>query len=348
MINFQHPIIQHDLEELYETSINWEPLQNKTVLITGATGMLASYLSFMFLFLNEKYNYNIRLFLLARNKQKLKQLFGQPDHAINFLIQDVCSPIELHAEVDYIFHAAGAASPYQINNDPTGIIKANTIGTLNVLELARSKNTQKILFTSTREVYGKVTNTNKINENEMGVLDPLDERSCYPESKRIAESLLKSYSLQYGISFNSLRIAHTYGPGMRTHNDGRVMADFFNSILNKQPIQLHASGTAERAFCYLTDTLQAVFRILLQGQDNHAYNIANESEPIRIADLARLLQKVSGNHQPVLIPPQDQTPKGYCNYERTQLDTRKVEELGWKPAISLNEGIRRTLKSFCR
>ena len=346
MINYQHPIVQEDLHALHQSSVNWEHLQNKTVLVTGATGMLASYFSFMLLFLNEQYQYNIDLILLARNRQKLNYVYGREKEHIQFLVQDICKPISLNAKIDYIFHAAGAASPYYINHDPVGIIQANTLGTINVLELAKITQTRKVVFASTREVYGKVEHLEKISEDDMGTIDPLDERSCYPESKRMAESLLKSYTQQYDIKFNSLRIAHSYGPGMKIDNDGRVMADFINSIMLSKDIHLHSLGEAVRAFCYITDTINAIFKVMIDGKDNQAYNIANETEPISVFELAQMVQKLSGNNKQVCIPEQTIQPKGYSNYKRVMLDTNKIEALGWAPQIKLEDGILKTLKSL--
>src|SRR5690606_6501333 len=116
----------------------------------------------------------------------------------------------------------------------------------------------------------------------MGILDPLDYRSCYPESKRMAENLFKSYSLQHKVHFNILRIAHVYGPGIQIHNDGRVMGDLINDAINNRQIHLKSDGKAIRAFCYITDALEAIFRILINGKNDDSYNIANETEPVTI------------------------------------------------------------------
>ncbi len=345
MIKYYQPIIQKDLETLYKASLDWSALKNKRILVTGATGMLASYFSFMIKYLNEQ-DFRIKLFVLARSKNKLEQFFGTESELLKFIVQDACDTINIHEEIDYIIHAAGAASPYHIINDPVGIIKVNTLGTINVLELARKAKTQKVIFTSTREIYGKVNNKEQLSESDMGIIDPLDARSCYPESKRIAETLFKSYSIQYGIPFNTIRIAHTYGPGMQLSNDGRVMADLLNEAINRKDIHLKSDGTAERAFCYLTDAIEAIFRVLLHGKNNEAYNIANETEPITILELAGLIQKIAANKQSVKTETSETSNQGYCNYKRVKLLTSKIEALGWYPKVSLAKGISNTLESF--
>ncbi len=346
MINYRNIIILEDLQALYKSTVKWQQLQNKTILVTGATGMLASYFCFMLLYLNEKHNFGIQLYLLARSRKKLEKVFGKENHEIKFVVQDVCEKINIDEKIDFIFHAAGSASPYFIINDPTGIIKANTLGTIRVLAFARKSSSKKVLFTSSREIYGKVEIKEEINESDMGIIDPLDSRSCYPESKRIAETLLKSYSLQFNVNFNTLRIAHTYGPGMQVENDGRVMSDFLNDAIHNRDIQLNSTGNAERAFCYITDAIEAIFRILTDGENNSAFNIANETESIQIKDLARLIQQLAGNQKTVIIPPNETNKQGYTNYARVKMDTTKVRALGWQPKVSLKNGIIKTLNSF--
>lgn len=345
MVSYQNPQVQADLAELLQQNIPWQQLKNKTLLITGATGMLASYVGFTLLFLNEKLSLNIHPVFLARNKSKLEAIYGEALGQAHTLVQDVCDPISYEGNVDYIFHAAGAASPYYILNDPVGIINANVKGTQNVLELARTVGTKNIAFASTREIYGKVENKTLINENDMGTLDPLSPRDCYPESKRLAEALFMAYYQQHKVNFNSLRIAHSYGPGMQLEGDGRVMSDFMNDAVNGRDIIMKSTGEAERAFCYITDAVSGIFRVLLQGQPAQAYNLANESEPIRLVDLANLLQRTAGKGMGVKIElPESQA--GYTNYARTALCTKKIEQLGWELEVSLEDGLKRTLRSF--
>lgn len=344
MINYQNPQVQTDLSELIAQNIPWCDLKDKTVLITGATGMLASYFGFTLLYLNAQMKLNIRPIFLARSEQKLRTVYGNALEQCHCLIQDVCQPIEYTGNIDYIFHAAGAASPYYIMNDPVGIINANVQGTQNVLELARKNKGTNIAYASTREVYGRVDEKNVITEDDMGVIDPLDPRNCYPESKRLAEAMFMAYHKQYDVNFNSLRIAHCYGPGMQLEGDGRVMADFLNDAVNGRDITLKSTGEAERAFCYITDALAGIFRVMLQGEPGQVYNLANEKEPVRIIDLANLIQKIAGNGKGVKILKASQ--EGYTNYARTALVSKQLEQLGWYLRVALKDGIERTLKSI--
>ncbi|MEH7495821.1 NAD-dependent epimerase/dehydratase family protein, partial [Neobacillus niacini] len=328
--------------------IPYEKLMKKTVLITGANGMLAYYFTCVLMHLNIFNNYNIKVIALVRNVDKAKDKFSQFLNNENFklLPQDVCQPINLSEPVHYILHAAGAASPKFIKNDPVGIINANTIGTLNVMELARHNPVENVLFTSTREIYGKTERIQFITENDMGVLDPLDSRSCYPESKRLAEQLCKSYYLQYGVPFTTVRIAHSYGPGMEINEDGRVMSDFISDVVNNRNIVMKSDGIAERAFCYISDAVVAMLVVMLKGEIGEAYNVANETEPFAIRTVAKKLVDLFPEKGIEVILQESADQSGYCKYDRVGLDTKKVEALGWKPIVGLNIGLKRTVLSF--
>jgi nucleoside-diphosphate-sugar epimerase len=242
--------------------------------------------------------------------------------------------------VDYIFHLAGNASPHFINTDPVGIMKGNLLGTMNVLDWARVSGVAKVIFASTREVYGKNEEAELLDEQAYGTLDPQDDRSCYPESKRAAETLLRSYFLQYGIPYNIVRIAHSYGPTMRLENDGRVMADLMGDVVAGRDIVLKSSGEAVRAFLYVTDAVVGMFTVLFHGETAKAYNLANETEPVSIKDLAQLLAALREDRK-IQVVVSEGGQKGYCAYRRTALDTTAIAQLGWRPQVSLGEGIRR-------
>ncbi len=325
----------------------WHQLDGQTVLVTGATGMLASYVTWLLLSLHEDAGIDVTVVALCRDSQKAEQYYGAyvSKPYFRLLIQDVCNPIEYDGAVDYIFHLAGNASPHFINTDPVGIMKGNLLGTMNVLELAREKRTAKVLFASTREVYGANEHADKLDECSYGVLDPLDARSCYPESKRAAETLLKSYRLQYGVDFNTIRIAHAYGPTMTLENDGRVMADLVGDVVAGRDIVLKSNGEAIRAFLYVTDAVLGMFTLLFRGKAGEAYNLANETEPVSIRELAQRLA-ASRNDKTIRVVVNEGDQKGYCAYRRTALDTTAIGHLGWKPRVSLGEGITRVVSSF--
>lgn len=331
-----------DLRKMCEAELPWGELDGKTVLVTGATGMLASYVTWLLLQLHEREGIRVSVVALCRNRQKAEQFFGSyvGEPYFHLLIQDVCEPVAYEGKVDYVFHLAGNASPYFINSDPVGIMRCNLVGTMNVLDWARVSGVAKVIFASTREVYGKNEEAELLEEQAYGTLDPLDDRSCYPESKRAAETLLRSYFLQYGIPYNIVRIAHSYGPTMRLENDGRVMADLVGDVVAGRDIVLKSNGEAIRAFLYVTDAVLGMFTVLFRGKAGEAYNLANETEPVSIRELAQRLA-ASRNDKTIRVVVNEGDQKGYCAYRRTALDTTAIGHLGWKPRVSLGEGVRR-------
>lgn len=351
MISYNNIIVQEDLKDIVSRKdLKFEKLKNTTILVTGANGMLATYMIYTLLKLNEIYHYNIKIIALARNKEKAKaRLKDNIDSKyLNLLIQDVCEPINISENIDYIIHAAGSASPQFIINDPVGIIAANTKGTFNVFELGRKKKIKKILFLSTREVYGKISDEiDDISEEHIGALDPLDSRSCYPESKRMAENICKSYLKQYNTPYNIVRIAHSYGPGMEINQDGRVMADLISDVVNNRNIILKSHGVDIRAFCYINDAVVGMFLVMLKGKIGEAYNLANETEPIQIKELAHLLvESFKDKRLNVEFKISKNSGVGYSKFKRVKLNTKKIEELNWSPKVKLIDGIKRTVLSF--
>lgn len=348
MFEYKNMVVQEDLKQMAEEHLDWHQFDGKTILVTGATGMLATYISYFLLFLKEEKDIDLRLLALCRTKSKAETIFKRFLNKPYFylLLQDVCEPIQYDGNIDYIFHLAGNASPYFINSDPVGIVKSNMIGTFNILELAKEKNTTKVLFASTREVYGKNEKEESLTETSFGAIDPMENRSCYPESKRAAETIFRSYFLQYGINFNALRIAHSYGPGMNLHSDGRVMADLMGNVVDGKDIELKSTGEALRAFCYISDAVTGIFYAALKGEPGEAYNLANETEEISIRDLAQMLVSLRKDKDLKVVFNIPETNTGYCNYKRVGLNTLKIESLGWKPRTKLNMGIKRTLDSF--
>lgn len=349
MFGYSNPIVQEDMELMAKTPSAWHKLNNKTVLVAGATGMLATYITYFLCYIHKECGVNVRVVALCRTKSKADSLFSvfYSESWFKLILQDICEPIQCLGRIDYIFHLAGNASPYFIKNDPVGIVKSNLIGTYNILELARDKEPEKIVFASTREVYGKTEVVNMLTEDDYGCVNPLEDRACYPESKRAAETMFRSYSLQYGINFNSVRIAHSYGPGMRLANDGRVMADLMNNVINGENIVLKSDGTAERAFIYITDAVLAMFTVLFSGEKGMAYNVANETEPIAIRDLAAMMVSLRKDKQlKVVFDIPKEKSSAYTNYKRSGLDTKKLESIGWKPVVTLKDGVVKTINSM--
>ena len=341
---YRNEVVQSDLKNIISQNIDFEKLYNKTVLITGASGMIASYYMYTLMYLNDTKNANIKIYALVMDMDRLEKITElSTRNDIIPLVQNVCDPIYIPEKVDYVIHMASSANPRTITKDPVGIIKANVIGTLNVLELAK-KSGAEVLFTSTREIYGEIQDKEKIKETDMGILECLELRSCYPESKRMAENLMVSFAYQYNIKYKIVRIAHAYGPGMIINNDGRIMSDLISYIVNKENIVLKSTGDAIRAFCYITDVISALLMITVNGRPNEVYNISNETEEISVKDLAFMMKEMYQDTEVVFNIEENQNQ--YVKFKRVPLDTTKLESLGWEPKVSLKTGIENTVNYF--
>lgn len=346
-------VIDEDIRDiLADKSILWERFRNKSVLITGASGMLPVYMAYTFLSLNKLYNYNIHLYALARNWDRAMERFAEWENNEYFslIIQDVSQPIEIDAPLQYIIHAASQASPKYYSVDPVGTINANVLGTLNTLNLAKEKQVEGYLFFSTGDVYGVVPNERTpFKESDYGYFDLLNVRSCYGESKRMGEQLCVAYHHQYNVPTHIVRIFHTYGPCMRL-DDRRVFADFVGNILRNENITLRTDGGAVRPFCYVSDAVRAYFKVLLDGEQAAAYNIANTDEARSIRQLAEeLVQLYPEKNLSVVL--QKDVNDVVTNAMKSPVecllpDCSLIHSLGWMPMVSVKDGFKRTIDGF--
>ena len=215
MLTYTNPIVQRDLQEIC-SRIDTAAFDGKTILVTGANSMLGTYMAYLFLYMADKLGLDVRTVVLTRSADKTRALYADfiGREYFGIIDSDITHTIAYDGPLDYIYHFAGNASPRFINTDPVGILQSNLTGTFNVMELAREKKA-RVIFASTREVYGAL-DLPQLSEHTFGSLDPMDNRSCYPESKRAAESILRAYHLQHGVESISARIAHCYEIG-RAH-----------------------------------------------------------------------------------------------------------------------------------
>ena len=344
----RHTVIEEDLKTIVSAPLPWLELSGKTILVTGANGMLPAYMVETLLFLNEKlFDHKVNILALVRNGDKAMRRF---EHYRNrkdlvFLVQDVCSPVAVNDPIDIIIHAASQASPKYYGIDPIGTLTANVLGTFNMLDLARRSKCQNFLFFSSGEVYGTTNFSGlPVREDCFGSVDPLDIRACYPESKRMGETMCVSWMRQHDIAAKIVRPFHTYGPGMSL-DDGRVFADFVAAIVGNTHLKLNSSGEARRVFCYIADATKAFFTVLLKGKNGEAYNVANPSAEISIAGLADLLVSLFPDKKLTVIKRAIQSDLASKTLQ-TLPDITKIEKLGWRPETDLAVGFRRTIDSY--
>ncbi len=343
-------IVEEDLINIISCNLPWHEFEGKTVLISGANGFLPAYMVETLLYLNDiRNNDKITVIGIIRNKNKALARFSDYNKRSDFklIVQDICQPISINNKVDYIIHAASQASPKYYGLDPVGTLSANVLGTYNLLELAREKKVKSFLFFSSGEVYGEVDETQvPTKEDAYGILDPMNARSCYAESKRMGENMCVSWFRQYNVPAKVVRPFHTYGPGMSL-DDGRVYADFVSDIVRGIYIVMKSDGSATRTFCYLADATAGFFTVLLKGQDGEAYNIGNDNE-MSILELANTLVKVFPEKGLRVIRKERVENGGYLQSKITRAcpDISKIRALGWEPKYSIEDGFERTIRSW--
>lgn len=340
-------IIFQDIEEIYSRNINWEQFRGSTILITGPNGMLASYVMYMLIYLNEEKGMGIKIIAMARSKERFADRFGEygDREYIILITESILEPIRIGGKIDYMIHAASLASPQYYDVCPVDVLSPNVIGTYNLLNLAVEKKIKGFLLFSTGDVYGVVNGIDYVTEQDFGRIDPLEIHSCYSESKRMAETLCNSFMHQYGIPVKMLRIWHTYAPTMNINEDPRVFASFMNNILNGQDIEIKSDGLGKRTFCYIADAIAGLFTILTRGECE-AYNICNTDQFVSIRDLAITLAALRQDADIKVIWKKRSANEHYT--ENTAIgqiapSNEKLKKLGWEAKYDIQTGFGRVL-----
>ena len=323
--------------------ICWENLKNKSILITGATGLICSFLIDVLMFRNECFEDNISVYSLSRNSIYAKKCFSKywNNPLFNYIQQDIIEEIKIEKNVDFIIHGASNAYPASYAADPVGTIKSNLWGVDNLLRYYIKVKSQRMLYISSGEVYGEGTGEDFV-ESYSGYIDCLHPRSCYSSSKRAAETLCISYLDQHSVDVVIARPCHIYGPTI-SDSDNRAFAQFLRNVLEKNDVVLKSSGTQYRSYCYVADCVSALLVILLSGNSGEAYNIANKNSNISIEELAKAIA-FAGGQKIVYDTPLEKEKKGYSLIARSILNSDKLESLGWKSKYSLTDSVQKIIQ----
>jgi dTDP-glucose 4,6-dehydratase len=308
-------------------------MRQKRVLVTGAAGFLGSHLCDRFI---AEGCYVIGMDnLITGDLKNLEHLFSNKN--FEFYHHDVSKFVFVPGELDYILHFASPASPIDYLKIPIQTLKVSSLGTHNLLGLARVKNA-RILVASTSEVYGDPT-VHPQTEEYWGNVNPIGPRGVYDEAKRFMEAITMAYHTYHGLETRIVRIFNTYGPRMRL-NDGRVLPAFIGQALRGEDLTIFGDGSQTRSFCYVDDLVEGIYRLLMS---NHVgpVNVGNPQE-ITIKDFAEEIIKLTGTNQKVVYHPLPQDdPK-----QRQPDITLAREILGWEPKIDRAEGLKRTYAYF--
>lgn len=329
-----------DLARVASLPLPWDKLDGCNILITGATGLIGSCLVEILMSRKER-KYNV--YASGRNKERALRRFAEyrDDLSFHFVSYDVMSPLDCDINFDYIIHAASNASPNFFAEKPVEVIKSNIMGTCNLLEYGMKHSIRRFLFVSSGEVYGE-GDGRVFDEEYSGYVNPAKPRSCYPSSKRAAETLCVSYGSEYGIDTVIARPSHTYGPHF-TEADNRVYAQFIRNVIDGKDIIMKSTGAQFRSWCYVVDCASAILHILLKGENGVAYNIADSKSNISIRELAEMVASIGGK-KVVIELPSDQEKAGYNVVTKSVFATDRLQSLGWSPISSMRENMKKTIE----
>lgn len=320
----------------------WEKLSGSNILITGATGLIGSCLVEVLLSHPGK-DYNV--YASGRNEERANLRFKEytDDPSFHFIKYDVLEPLEGDTRFDFIIHAASNASPNFFATKPVEVIKSNIIGVSNLMDYGLHHGLKRFLFVSSGEVYGE-GDGRVFTEEYSGYVDPTSPRSCYPSSKRAAETLCVSYGAEYGVETVIARPCHIYGPHF-TESDNRVYAQFIRNVLHDEDLVMKSTGEQYRSWCYVVDCASAILHILLKGENGQAYNIADEKSNITIKELAEIIAEIGGK-KVVMDLPSDMEKKGFNVVTRSMFSIEKIKTLGCVALTSIKEGLIKTFREI--
>lgn len=325
------------------------PLRGRTILLTGAAGMIGSTMADAILEGNRRYGYGSRLLAVVRDLGRARERFagyGEAD-GLYFIESDVnrleTGDVAALGPVDYIIHAASNTHPVAYASDPVNTVLTNIVGLDRLLRLAAEMKTRRFLFLSSVEVYGENRgDTEKFAEDYCGYIDCNSLRAGYPEGKRAGEALCQAYRRQYGVDFVIARLARVYGPALK-RTDTKAMSQFLWNGVRQEPIVLKSEGTQRYSYLYAADAAAGALWVLARGESGEAYNVAGLDSDVTLRALAEMIAAEAGTKVVFQLPDAVETA-GFSKATLALLATDKLSRIGFDPQVDMPTGIRRTLR----
>ena len=344
---YANNLYMEDVHYVGRLDLPWDKLNDKSIMLSGATGMIGSFLVDVILEKNITDGLNCTVYALGRNKEKAKERFHRftDDPQFVFISYDVKLPFTRDdlSTVDYILHLASNTHPMQYSTDPIGTITTNLIGVQNLLDFAVAHHASRFAFTSSNEIYGENRgDVEFFDENYCGYINSNTMRAGYPESKRCGEALCQAYKAQKGLDVVIPRPTRSYGPTMLM-SDTQAISQFIKKGVAGEDIVLKSTGTQFYSYTYVADAVAGLLTILLKGESGEAYNIAEEHSDIMLKDLATIIAGFNGKKVVFEIPDAVEAA-GYSKATKARLDGHKLQTLGWKPKYDIKHGIERTIR----
>lgn len=321
------------------------------MLITGATGLIGSFLVDTLMRLNTR-GAGITVYALGRNEDSARTRFaehwGSPYfHFVKHDIVASLDPTGFLAPVDFIIHGAANAHPTLFSAAPVDTVIGSIIGARNVFDFAVARGVKRTIFVSSGEVYGENRgDCERFHEDYCGFIDCNSFRAAYPESKRCVEALCQAYRREKGADVVIARLCHIFG-ATQTTTDSRVIAQFLRHAAARENIVLKSAGTQIRSYCCVADAATALLTLLEKGEDGAVYNVANSAgDEMSIREIAEFLVNENGA-KVIYEAPSDVEKAGYSPRDRAVLDAAKIHALGWREKFALRDGLRRAISILC-
>ena len=343
---YDNPQYMDDINYVSQLDLPWDKLKNKTTMLSGATGLIGSFLVDVILEKNLIDDLNCHVYALGRNEKKARDRFSkyvgeEHLHLVSYDVKDplVCEDI---GKVDYLLHLAANTHPMLYATDPIGTITTNIIGVQNMLEFAVEHNATRFAFASSNEIYGENRGDVELfDEDYCGYINCNTLRAGYPESKRCGEALCQAYKTQKGLDTVILRLTRSYGPTMLM-SDTKAISQFIKKGIAGEDIVLKSTGTQYYSYTYMADAVSGLLYALLCGENGDAYNIAEEQSDIMLKDFAEIIAGIKGK-QVVFEIPDAVEASGYSKATKARLNGEKLKKLGWVPRYTIQTGMERTI-----
>lgn len=318
-----------DIKNVAELPYDWNKLSNKTLLISGGTGFIGSFLCNVIRYRNNHYKQGIKVISIAFNQL-------EDDNTVTYLKRDICEPVNIEGSVDYILHMASNTHPEQYKTDPVGTITGNVFGAYNLLMLAKEKHSKRFVLASSCEIYGD-GKEEPMDELFCGYINSNTARAGYNEGKRVSESLCQSFAQQYGIESCVFRLARVFGAD-KTKKDTKAMAQFIRDAVEGRDIVLKSNGLQKYSYVYIADAVSGILKVLLDGVPGEAYNISADYDKMTLGQYAEYIASLSNNKvvYDILNNP------NASQAQNALLDNSKIKELGYEPRYSVCEALKRT------
>lgn len=310
---------------------------NKTILVTGATGLICSAVVDVLAELSILRNLNWNIIIAARNVQKAKERFSRYEEKsnISYFRYDISDSCDFPNGINYIIHGAGNAYPALYSEKPAETLSTSVKGIEDILRYSVANKT-RILYVSSSEVYGRLQNIKPIKENEYGYIDILNPRSSYSMGKRAGETLCASFVSEFGTDCVIVRPGHVYGP-TASLQDNRVSSSFMYAASHGQNLVMKSDGEQIRSYCYCLDCASAIVTALFMGESGEAYNISNRDSICTIKEMAECFSKAGGVDLHFDLPSEKER-RAFNPMINSSLNSKKLESLGWKAVFSKEEG----------